>query len=631
MRKPSEYIPDSLDYSKDEPPTFDRFLKQISTCETLEEAYRIRGTILEEIQRKISLIHGCSPDDIINGTKVSKYQNYINRLQVALSRNDKIIAKLSKKDTKSEKVTLNQVLDDPSLTSYFDDYMDQVGRIPLLQFWNCAVSFQDQLCIEKPVYSLEDELDPSMVETWDWVSVAVNIRDLWTDFLKPNVNLSVQHFVRPEIIPILQNYVDKLDFKNPDSISKLPGKKAVLCVLVALQDVIKTMRDEDFQPFLKSPYGTKMIQRHFGMLQPLAKFLKPRSPEREMRSPERSSMESDRGNEEYTLERRKSVLEGIRRTSKSIIGRIAGDEQRDDLAKMPPRLESVGDHEQELLEALDDQAFEYKKKKSKMEEKLLGLIKRRPKSNEFSASSPMTHRKTKSSDFQTLSPSPSTPSDKKPPPLDIPPEDNQDKEAESFMKLEMEDLNPSPVDDELLQQGQVPPMIILPRAFFELDEKLTRLQKDLNQIEKDLKRNSTNESAIKSLQYAKRGVWHEIQDITAEKQRMEQQEIENIILPKCCSVSIGPSHVVEQEGRDYAVYPIQVSRMNSEGVTSGWIVLRRYSQFLTLHQALKQKFPMIMNGLELPGKLMGLIKRRNTVLESRRVSLQSYLNVIPIN
>jgi hypothetical protein len=218
--------------------------------------------------------------------------------------------------------------------------------------------------------------------------------------------------------------------------------------------------------------------------------------------------------------------------------------------------------------------------------------------------------------------------DKKPPSLNIP---NDDNEGDSIINLEMEDTNPSPVDDELMQQDQVPPMIILPKEFFELDEKLSLLQRDLNDIEKEMKKNANNEAELKQLQYAKRGIWHEIQDRTAQKQAMEQKEIENIILPKCCFVSIGPSQVVEQEGRDYAVYPIQVSRMNSEGVTSGWLVLRRYSQFLTLHQALKQKFPVIMNGLELPGKLMGLIKRKNTVLESRRVALQSYLTVFMIN
>jgi sorting nexin-25 len=74
------------------------------------------------------------------------------------------------------------------------------------------------------------------------------------------------------------------------------------------------------------------------------------------------------------------------------------------------------------------------------------------------------------------------------------------------------------------------------------------------------------------------------------------------------------------------VYPLQVSRYNEEGTASGWMIFRRYSQFLSLHQDLKAKFSSIMQNYELPGKLMsGIMKGRGRFMESRRQALEKYL------
>lgn len=91
-------------------------------------------------------------------------------------------------------------------------------------------------------------------------------------------------------------------------------------------------------------------------------------------------------------------------------------------------------------------------------------------------------------------------------------------------------------------------------------------------------------------------------------------------------MKISESHVISQEGKEYAVYPIQVWRLNEEGTSSGWMIMRRYSQFLSLHQDLKIKFPLLMQNYELPGKLMsGIMKGRAHFMENRRQALEKYL------
>lgn len=69
-----------------------------------------------------------------------------------------------------------------------------------------------------------------------------------------------------------------------------------------------------------------------------------------------------------------------------------------------------------------------------------------------------------------------------------------------------------------------------------------------------------------------------------------------------------------------------MSRTDADGQKSGWLVSRRYSQFLALHQQLKIKFPGIAQTVELPGKVIPvMMKIRNQLLENRRAMLEKYL------
>jgi sorting nexin-25 len=93
-------------------------------------------------------------------------------------------------------------------------------------------------------------------------------------------------------------------------------------------------------------------------------------------------------------------------------------------------------------------------------------------------------------------------------------------------------------------------------------------------------------------------------------------------------VSIGESYDVNDEGKDFALYPIQVTRVNSDGLPSGWVIAKRYSQFHALHQALRTKYPQTVGSLEMPGKMInGLMKLRKQFMENRRQSLEKYLSV----
>lgn len=112
----------------------------------------------------------------------------------------------------------------------------------------------------------------------------------------------------------------------------------------------------------------------------------------------------------------------------------------------------------------------------------------------------------------------------------------RDADAESFIQLEIEEQQKSvPLDEDINLEGNeetLPPMLILPAKFFQLDDKLESLQKDSEDAEKQIKdaERSNDADKLKGLNYVKRGIWHEIQDNLSEKQKIERLELENVIL-----------------------------------------------------------------------------------------------------
>ena len=74
-------------------------------------------------------------------------------------------------------------------------------------------------------------------------------------------------------------------------------------------------------------------------------------------------------------------------------------------------------------------------------------------------------------------------------------------------------------------------MIILPKKFFELDTELETLQKDLEEIDVQIRegKSPAESSTAKVLMYSRRGIMHAITDIKEEKQKIEKYEIDNVI------------------------------------------------------------------------------------------------------
>ncbi|KAK0673045.1 putative sorting nexin [Cercophora samala] len=81
----------------------------------------------------------------------------------------------------------------------------------------------------------------------------------------------------------------------------------------------------------------------------------------------------------------------------------------------------------------------------------------------------------------------------------------------------------------------------------------------------------------------------------------------------------------DEEGKEFAVYAVEVSRNAGEKMPAArWVVKRRYSEFLELHQKLRGGYPSV-RGLEFPRRRM-VMKLEQGFLQKRRAGLERYLS-----
>ncbi|KAJ3411055.1 Leucine-rich repeat-containing protein 9 [Chytridiales sp. JEL 0842] len=182
-----------------------------------------------------------------------------------------------------------------------------------------------------------------------------------------------------------------------------------------------------------------------------------------------------------------------------------------------------------------------------------------------------------------------------------------------------------PATSEMMLPSLTTPRIVqLGEQLGQIKQELSILEEKIGIVEKEPPTLATKDK-VRSLQLMKAGLDVEMMKLAEEKKRCTDEELENLILPNYTTINIIDVNIVETESKDYAVYIIEVHRCTKEGVESGWVVQRRYHEFVELHQSLKAKIPVVGN-YDLPGKLLsGLKKLRKDFLENRRAALSKYL------
>lgn len=125
----------------------------------------------------------------------------------------------------------------------------------------------------------------------------------------------------------------------------------------------------------------------------------------------------------------------------------------------------------------------------------------------------------------------------------------------------------------------------------------------------------------KSLSALKR----EMSELSFQQHQLQTQADDSRIVPGRTAVSIVGTTVGNADGKEFALYLVEVRQLEEDGETqvSGWLVTRRFSEFLALHSALKDKIPAARQ-LELPQKKL-ITTMNSGLLHQRKIALERYL------
>ncbi|KAF8474686.1 PXA domain-containing protein [Kalaharituber pfeilii] len=134
---------------------------------------------------------------------------------------------------------------------------------------------------------------------------------------------------------------------------------------------------------------------------------------------------------------------------------------------------------------------------------------------------------------------------------------------------------------------------------------------------------TNNTSELRILRKSKASLQREIRRKELQRQQYIVQESDNSLFGRS-SIRINSSIVGKENGKEYALYIIEVHREGGEHMPAAqWVVARRYSEFFNLHQQLRANFPQVRD-LDFPRRRVVLHLQKD-FLEKRRIALEKYL------
>lgn len=135
---------------------------------------------------------------------------------------------------------------------------------------------------------------------------------------------------------------------------------------------------------------------------------------------------------------------------------------------------------------------------------------------------------------------------------------------------------------------------------------------------------TNNTAELRILKKSKASLQREIRRKELQRQQYVIQESDNSLYGRSTiritSIMVGK----DDDGKEYAVYMVEVQRKAGEQMPAAtWAITRRYSEFLELHNKLREKYASVRH-LEFPRRRM-VMKLQNEFLQKRRQALENYL------
>lgn len=136
---------------------------------------------------------------------------------------------------------------------------------------------------------------------------------------------------------------------------------------------------------------------------------------------------------------------------------------------------------------------------------------------------------------------------------------------------------------------------------------------------------TNNTAELRILRKSKASLQREIRRKELQRQQYVIQESDNSLYGRS-TIKIKPTIQVgrDPDGKEFALYAIEVARNAGEKMpAAAWVIMRRYSEFLELHQRLRTRYPSVRN-LDFPRRRM-VMKLQSEFLQKRRAGLEKYL------
>ncbi|KZF26385.1 hypothetical protein L228DRAFT_216608 [Xylona heveae TC161] len=629
---------------------FEKFIRAIRQCHNLSDARRFRSEISRQLKRE-SLVEG---QDLV----------YIRRLETGKRLLDQKVTQLSAgtgsagpaarpglrktlTTSRLESASLVEVLRDAAGCSYFMEYMDRQRLMSLVQFWVV-------------VDGLRNPLEDDLLESSD----TSNNPQSWSDTDRSDLAL------------INEGYLSRPELKVPDYTREVvrkflaAGRRATLsqyqdargAVLRAQTAVLEDMERRHFPNFRKSDLYYKYLTSDESST-PLAISTPARLPSPPPRTSTRMSgakysalanvppRMNSKGSELQRQALSSTDLTAIARLSEELapprrsLESTASSPLFDDDYDNDPLARSRSSFEREAG-TKDSGAGANEKVVEAMEAALNDIMEQRPSLEDSRgslfdpppANAPL-FQDNDSLDSVTVAPT-GPRKDKNRPNISslglvsepsrfgVFSEDDLFPEEGNFLSDEYEEPEESDNEKSLEEEIQqaAPGDLGLTEAITALSSDIEKLTSQDSIIDSLLRKAelTNNNAELRILRKSRASLEREIQRKTLQRQQYIVQESDNSLYGRSGveikSVVVG----TDDEGKEYALYVIEVHRDAGEKMPAAtWAIARRYSEFHSLHQRLRAKYPSVRQ-LDFPRRRV-VMKLQRDFLHKRRLSLQHYL------